>query len=124
MLSAFWFKFNNNQFDRIDLTDEDRIETDGVCPTCPPPPGEKNKPAKKSGAAPSAVDAADVGVPVQITVKLGTCFHCGVKICDSCRAKHYTQQRQETIRLVEDNQTGCGNVAVVVGKSIYVLHLN
>lgn len=110
-LTNFWIKLNQSHFDRLVMTDEEKAETEGICPTCPPI--EKPKPKK---------GAENLPVPEPLPVKLAFCFHCGKKICESCRTKHYTYQRQTNLTLAEGFQTGCGNVTVVCGNFISILN--
>jgi hypothetical protein len=102
-------KYSAKYFENLEATEAEKHEQEGLCPSCQPPPGEK-KPAKKGP------DGKPIPEPEPLKVKLSVCFHCGRKICEACRNKHYHAQRQEAITLADSFQVGSGNIAVVCGE--------
>lgn len=90
------------------IEENERVETEGVCEACAPP-------ATGKGAAKKSVGNKDQVAPEPIKVKLAVCFHCDKKICDACRTKHYTQQRQEAVKVADEYQTNTGNIAILCG---------
>lgn len=104
-LSQFWINWNSEHFENLKLTAEEKTETEGICPECAPVQSNKSKPASSTAVEPE-----------QLLIKLKPCFHCKKNLCESCRNKHYNNQRQETFKILEQYQEGARNIASVSGK--------
>jgi hypothetical protein len=101
-------KIENRDFDKINITDDEKTEKDGICPTCP-----KVEPKKKPDTKDSKVEPEPSN-----QVKVALCFHCKKELCETCRNKHYYDKRMEAIKILEDYQEGSKNIVSTSGITI------
>ena len=106
LLADFFVNLSKNHFDKLQVTSDERCEEKGLCVECPPPPVDK----KNSNSTSPQLD----NEPLKVTLLV--CFHCKKKLCESCRNRHYIQQRQETFKLLDDCLTGSDSLAVTAEK--------
>jgi hypothetical protein len=84
----------------------------GICSSCPPTTIDvKNK---KESSTHSSQNTELELEPLLVTLLV--CFHCKKKLCESCRNRHYIQQRQETANLIDNCQIGSANILVTSEK--------
>jgi hypothetical protein len=105
LLADFFVNLSKNHFDKLQVTNEEKSEEKGLCTECPPPPVVKGNP--------NSMPQLD-NEPLLVTLLV--CFHCKKKLCESCRNRHYIQQRQETSKLLDDCLTGSDSIAVTAEK--------
>ena len=97
LLSIFMLNMHQEYFDKLEINSEEKLIEQGVCPECPVIQNKNNNKKNEQGKEES---------PAPLFVKLQSCFHCKKKLCESCRNRHYTLQRQETFKVIEDFKEG------------------
>jgi hypothetical protein len=115
-LTQFLMKVKENKYDELarSMSNEElEKETMGQCAECSPAAATAQQHSKKkSVVAPSTAGNNQVAL---LEVRVAECLHCKKKLCESCRSKHYNQQKIDTLKLLESNQESSGSIVVTAG---------
>jgi hypothetical protein len=112
LLSVFLLSMHQEYFNKLEISTEERLIEQGVCYECTNP--NKNTNAKNEEITEES--------PAPFFVKLQSCFHCKKKLCESCRNRHYTLQRQETFKVIEDLSECSNNLLLTSGDFFIFIH--
>jgi hypothetical protein len=114
LLAKYMSKIKQNYFDSIEIDDDEKNEIEGFCECMPQPNANKKQKEDDNNAVNSNNNKK--AVPEPIKAKLSKCFHCSKILCETCRNKHYTQFRLNTLNVLEVFQDGSASVALTSRK--------
>jgi hypothetical protein len=116
-LTEFLIKVKQDKYSELeaDLSNEElEKETMGHCAECSPA-AQQQQAKKKSVAGSSQPAGGNINQVALFEVRVAECLHCKKKLCESCRSKHYNQQKLDTLKLLELNQENSGSIVVTAG---------